>query len=208
MQTFEEIARDVRNATNLREAAEILELEFGASVDNRWTCGRRLDKLPEDMLLKRLRGRYIDIALVETTSTRFCALASRLSHESWHLASDETDKALLERLIRSGDEHAKGVRGKLYGIFLEAPRFVWAELDTYVVGRTPLGSTSTMHKEAKGLSGDELENFKSRIPEGTLQLRAFYASWHCLRRMLNQRRKHRLPSWAEVCEFIEEITVL
>ena len=189
---YEHVAKLIRNELTDADAAELLRDLLTSKIEDRWANGRRLDSCPVQPLLRR-PGKYLDLALFETTSTNFCALSARLSHESWGRSLPETDKALLDRLVVSGDEHAKGLRWKQFAIMIEAPRYFWPELDTYVVGRIPCGSTSTMHKEARGLSGDKLVEFKSNLKEGTLQLRAFGASWHTLKRMCSQRRKHRLP---------------
>lgn len=144
---------------------------------------------------------HIALALLDKTDWRVCALASRLSHESWIRSNDDADAALLGRLIRSGDEHAKSLRWLQFCIAIEAPRYWWAEADTYTVGVTPMGSTSTMHKEARRMSGSELVAVKSALPEGTLQLRIRGFSWHTLRRIIDQRQRHRLPEWHAFCDF-------
>lgn len=161
-----------------------------------------------DSTVFRLKGDYLDITLLHKTPIRICALASRLSHESWDKSSPETDQALLKRLIAAGDEHSKGLRGLIYILAIEAPRYWWVEMDTYTVGVIPMGSTSTMHKEAKKLKGAKLVALKEQLTEGTLQLRIRGFSWHTLRRIIQQRKTHRLPDWQEFCQFAEIVTVI
>ena len=170
----------------------------------------RIDKLitPHWQVLLRLRGSYIDIALLYETPRRLCALASRLSHESHDRSTPETDAALLSRLEEQGEEHAKSLRGHLYYLAIEAPRYWWQETDTYTVGMIPMGSTSTMFKEAKKLKGEELVAVKSALPEGTLQLRIRAFSEQTLKRMATQRAKHRLPEWREFNEFVGQVIKL
>jgi hypothetical protein len=169
---------------------------------------RRLDELEELLTHRedyhRLRGEYIDIACVFETPSWLCAVASRLSHESQKRSTPETDAALMARLEAMGDEHAKGARAKIFYVLIEAPRYFWAEMDTYTVGVQSLGSTSTMHKEAKGLKGEALVELKSNLPEGTLQLRMKSFSYLALKRMAAQRDNHRLPEWGEFCKFVEQ----
>jgi len=167
-------------------------------MNNRFQT-RRLDAY--NLTGSRHAGDFLDIALVHETPTHLAAMATRLSHESHALSSPERDVSLLGRMIASGEEHEKGLRGKLYYLMIEAPRYWWVEMDTYTVGVISMGSTSTMHKEAKGLKGAELVAAKSALPEGTLQLRMKAVSHLTLRRIVAQRLHHRLPEWQEFCTF-------
>lgn len=172
---------------------------------------RRIDQYEtQGKVINRLKGRYLDIACVFETPLSICAMGTRLSHESQHLSDDgrARDIALMQRMIASGDEHAKGMRFKRYTLLIEAPRYWWAEMDTYTVGVLPLGSTSTMHKECKKLKGDDLVKAKSELSEGTLQLRLREFSWHALQRILKQRREHRLPEWQEFAAWCDLYTNL
>lgn len=97
-----------------------------------------------------------------------------------------------------------------------APRFWWAEFDTYKVGTVSL-SESTMHTLGKRpLTPDDFEriapfnlaglNFifgqdfpidckKGMLPEGFLQRRIVSFSYATFANMIRQRRNHRLPQW-------------
>lgn len=167
---------------------------------------KRIDQLPAwAPALARQRGTYLDLALLHKTPRRLCALASRLSHESWERSTEETDAALMQRLWSSGEEHAKSLRGHLFYLAIEAPRYWWVEMDTYTVGTIPMGSTSTMFNEAKKLKGEDLVRVKSELPEGTLQLRIRAFSEPTLLRIVHQRAKHRLPEWQEFAAFVNQI---
>ncbi len=155
-----------------------------------------------------LRGQYLRAAVLNETPISTCALASRLSHESWKRSNPDADRELLLRLQTQGDEHAKSIRGRVFFIALECTRYFWQEMDTYRVGTEPMGSTSTMFKEAKRLKGHELAMAKSRIPEGLLQLRVWMFSHQTLRRIVRQRNSHRLPEWQEICPWFDQITRL
>lgn len=99
-----------------------------------------------------------------------------------------------------------------------APRFWWAEFDTYKVGTVAL-SESTMHTLGKrplaqedfegGMPIDELidwlntyvcadcsvETKKRFLPEGFLQRRIVNFNYAVFANMIRQRRNHRLPQW-------------
>lgn len=117
----------------------------------------------------------------------------------------EKDLRLLSTLIRRGDEHAKAIRGLIVYAEINAPRFIWQELDTYRIGTERLGSESTMHIQGKGLTTEELVEMKSNLTEGTMQKRIQYFSYQTLRRIYHQRKNHRLPHWHKFCEWIERL---
>lgn len=132
----------------------------------------------------------------------------------WHIFSIELfskvdfgpkDLKLLKSLVKNGDEHAKTVRGIIVSASIVAPRYWWQECDTYRIGHERLSSQSTMHCEAKGLSGEELQKFKSEIKEGLEQERIDEFSYQTLRRIYFQRKSHRLPEWHQFCEWIESL---
>lgn len=100
---------------------------------------------------------------------------------------------------------------------ITAPRFWWAEFDTYKVGTVAL-SESTMHTlgkrplEQKDFEGglfiefidwlntyvcadSSIESKKRVLPEGFLQRRIVNFSYAVFANMIRQRRKHRLPQW-------------
>ena len=118
---------------------------------------------------------------------------------------DTRDKQLLTTLIKRGDEHAKAIRGLIVWVEINAPRYLWVELDTYKIGAERLSSESTMHIQGKGLSTEELVEMKEKLPEGTMQRRVEYFSYQTLRRIYFQRRNHRLPHWHKICEWIESL---
>lgn len=118
---------------------------------------------------------------------------------------DPRDLILMSTLIIRGDEHAKAIRGLQVYATIEAPRWMWQEIDTYRVGTDRLSSESTMHIDAKGLSNEELMDFKDHLEEGKIQKRIQVFSYQTLRRIYFQRKNHRLPVWHEFCEWIESL---
>lgn len=117
----------------------------------------------------------------------------------------EKDLALLSNLVKSGDEHAKVVRGLIVYAEINAPRYMWQEIDTYRIGAERLSSESTMHIQGKGLSTEELVEMKNELKEGTMQKRIEYFSYQTLRRIYHQRHKHRLPHWHVFCDWIKTL---
>jgi hypothetical protein len=108
------------------------------------------------------------------------------------------DLALAQKLVKAGNEHAKVMRGIVVWGEFNLPRYIWAELDTYMVGMLPLSSESSMHGEAKTLSGDDLVEYKENLKESFMQKRIRAFSYQALRNMYFQRKNHRLPIWREV----------
>ena len=115
------------------------------------------------------------------------------------------DLHLMSTLIKRGDEHAKVMRGIVVHAEIEAPIWFYRELETYRIGRERLSCESTMHCECKGLSGEELEEAKDKIPMGLIQKTVDMYSYQSLRRVYAQRDKHRLPIWKEFRKWIETL---
>lgn len=76
---------------------------------------------------------------------------SERKYESWHDMSGgryiigKNDLKLAQRLIGSGNEHAKFLRQIFVSVDITAPLFWWSEADTYKIGTTA-NSCSTIHK--------------------------------------------------------------
>lgn len=115
------------------------------------------------------------------------------------------DLKLLSTLVKRGDEHSKAIRGLIVYAQIEAPVWFYRELETYRIGRERLSSESTMHIECKGLSGEELEEAKDKIPMGHIQKTVDMFSYPTLRRIYKQRHNHRLPMWHDFCDWIESL---
>ena len=133
-----------------------------------------------------------------------------LSHNSiWESKSNclisSKDLTLLSTLVKRGDEHSKAIRGLIVYAEINAPRYLWQELDTYKVGAERLSSASTMHIEGRGLSTEELVKMKDELKEGTMQKRIEYFSYQTLRRIYKQRYNHRLPHWHIFCDWIKSL---
>lgn len=60
----------------------------------------------------------------------------------------EADLALAQKLVQAGTDHRKFLRQIMVSVDITAPRYWWAEFDTYKVG-TVTNSESTMHTITK-----------------------------------------------------------
>ena len=117
----------------------------------------------------------------------------------------EKDLALLQTLVKRGDEHAKVVRGINVWAKITAPVFFWAEAECYRAGHERLASESTMHIDCRGLTGRELQEAKAAIPMGKELTKVDMFSYQTLRRIVVQRHNHRLPEWHQFIAWIKTL---
>lgn len=108
---------------------------------------------------------------------------------------DGKDIALMQRLIISGDEHAKPLRGILAYLDITAPIDWWVEAETYEAGHQRLFSASTMNTEGRGLKGHALREELNKISFGREVRKIDYFSYQTLRRIARQRYNHRKAEW-------------
>ena len=118
---------------------------------------------------------------------------------------DQKDLQLMTTLVKRGDEHAKVVRGIMVWARIKAPVYFTRELETYRAGRERLSSSSTMHQECQGLSGEELQRAKAELPMGTEQDFVDVYSYQTLRRIVAQRHNHRLPEWHTFIDWVRTL---
>lgn len=115
------------------------------------------------------------------------------------------DIALMQRLIISGDEHAKPLRGILAYLDITAPIDWWVEAETYEAGHQRLFSASTMNTEGRGLKGHALREELNKISFGREVRKIDYISYQTLRRIVRQRYNHRKAEWHH---FIDAVRML
>lgn len=118
---------------------------------------------------------------------------------------EEKDIALMQRLIISGDEHAKPLRGILAYLDITAPIDWWVEAETYEAGHQRLFSASTMNTEGRGLKGHALREELNSISFGREVRKIDYFSYQTLRRIVRQRYNHRKAEWHH---FIDAVRML
>ena len=138
------------------------------------------------------------------------------------------DKDLFIRLLRAdekvdGDPHSVGLRQVVFWLGVNMPLFWWKQMDRYTEGKTQ-ASASTMYGLMKRLlTPDDFTggidpraiavvneyirdgNFKKAVenlPGSYLQERSPMMSLITLRRILSQRRNHKLPEWRFFCNEI------
>lgn len=121
----------------------------------------------------------------------------------------------------SEGSHRKFLRQMIVHVYLNLPRYLWCEVDTYKIA-TVRQSGSTMHNAHKrdykvsdfmpgtdaliisaanqhrryyadGLIG--IEEFKKNLPEGLLQASVLMLNYETIRTMAKDRKNHRLKSW-------------
>lgn len=115
------------------------------------------------------------------------------------------DLHLMQTLIKRGDEHAKCIRGVIVYTEIDAPLHWWHELETYRAGHERLSSSSTMHIDCRGLSGEELLKVKDEIPSGKMLKKIDFFSYQCLRNIVIQRTGHRHPHWGLFIEWVKTL---
>lgn len=151
----------------------------------------------------------IEVKLIDTAGWYAAMLALHLPFGKPPKSVDGNismaDEKLLNALVNAGDDHAKVTRGIVAYLEINAPRYWWAEMDTYRIGRETLASESTMHIQGHGLSEDELVAMKSSLTEGTMQRRIVMLSYQTLRRIYHQRKHHRLPEWRGFCNWLKSL---
>jgi len=123
--------------------------------------------------------------------------------------------------------HNKFLESMQIWISINAPRFLWSEIDTYRISTKQ--SESTMHTLSKSdldqinfeyniptfyiehinkLVKQVRENkinidiLKNDLPEGFLQTRIWNMSYKELRNVIKQRQKHKLPQWRMFCDYM------
>ena len=131
----------------------------------------------------------------------------KTNYLAWHghINIHNKDLTLMTTLVKRGDEHAKVVRGIMVWARIKAPVYFTRELETYRAGRERLSSSSTMHQECQGLSGEELQRAKAELPMGTEQDFVDVYSYQTLRRIVAQRHNHRLPEWHEFVDWVRTL---
>lgn len=158
-------------------------------------------RLPYD--LKPRSETYNSITLINPTQDK--DIYDKVLDYSCNVVLHKKDISLLQALVKRGDEHAKVLRGVLVYTEITAPIYFWWDLETYRAGHERLMSGSTMNKECKGLTGEELQKIKGEIPFGREITKIDYFSYQTLRRIYFQRRNHRLPEFHQFCTWIESL---
>ena len=135
------------------------------------------------------------------------------------------DNKLAKKLIKAGSDHRKFLRQIFISAFIEVPRYIWTEFDTYKVN-TVRNSCSTMHKlGARDLTCNDfqdgvvidivldrlnelgrlyredkkvsiLREMKQILPEGFLQGATYTMNYENAMNMYHSRKNHRMSEWS------------
>ena len=127
------------------------------------------------------------------------------------------------KLYDKGNGHNKFLRSIEMWLTVDAPRFLWSEMDTYQVGcskqsessmhtimRTPISqdmfesdiSDTTILQLEKMRLDNDFTSLKNNLPEGFLQRRIWSLNYMVLRNIIVQRKKHKLFQWRLFCSYI------
>lgn len=134
---------------------------------------------------------------------------------SYHTLGTRIREVAQTLALKGGGEN-KFLESMVVWMDVRAPRYWWAQFDTYRTGVTKQ-SESTMHTLLRDkLTQDSfarpidatilcrlehlrqkgrLEKLKNLLPEGFLQRRVVCANYKTLRNMINQRHNHKLYEW-------------
>lgn len=160
-------------------------------------------------------------------------------YEEWDVVPYDRRMKLQEiaaKLCKAGAGEDKFLRQIVYWWDVTAPRYWWAEADTFKVG-TVAQSESTMHTITRRplnalvdfeepVDGDvlnrlndhirwynetkgDIEEFmaiKNMLPEGFLQRRIWTLNLANMKNIHRQRKNHRLPQWRKICDAFAETT--
>ena len=143
-------------------------------------------------------------------------------------------KKIASKLCKAGAGEDKFLRQVVCWWDVRAPRYWWAEADTFKVG-TVAQSESTMHtimrhpltnadfeapvpyavrnsldrmwREYRDTNDPKLFfELKNSLPEGFLQRRIWTLNLANMKNIHRQRRNHRLPQWHQVCDAFVDAT--
>ena len=145
--------------------------------------------------LKALRLPYNKEPMSDINRTLYAMDGSFRQHDRIDFDPEGKDIALMQKLIISGDEHAKPLRGILAYLDITAPIDWWVEAETYEAGHQRLFSSSTMNTEGRGLKGHALREELNKISFGREVRKIDYFSYQTLRRIVRQRYNHRKAEW-------------
>jgi hypothetical protein len=143
---------------------------------------------------------------------------------SYNQPRDKMD-GVSRKIYNKGGGHNKFLETMIVWLDITAARYWWQQFDTYRIGITKQ-SESTMHTILKKpLSQDNFEGgifpdtvarlnrlveakdfaqLKRELPESFLQRRVVCSNYQTLRRMIEQRRHHKLEEWKLFCRHLRE----
>jgi len=115
------------------------------------------------------------------------------------------DLSLASNLVKSGDDHAKAMRGIVVWMKIKCQVGWLIEFETYRHGVECMSTTSSMHGELKKLKGEALAAQKQADLPAKVYTRILTISYQALRHIYKARRHHRHPDWHIFCDWIETL---
>ncbi|MDA3823766.1 MAG: hypothetical protein PF450_14310 [Bacteroidales bacterium] len=149
----------------------------------------------------------IEVDLFEVTGMQFVLQrAMRRPKKQTKEFDPAADDRLARALVKSGDDHAKCMRGIIAYFTIKLQVGFMIEFETYRQGVECLSTTSAMHGELKGLKGVELAEQKQADLVDKVYYRDILMSYQALRHIYMARRNHKHPDWKIFCvDFIEKL---
>ncbi len=139
--------------------------------------------------------------------------------------TSERMESISRKLYNKEGGHNKFLETIIVWLDITAARYWWQQFDTYRIGITKQ-SESTMHTILKkplaqecfegGIHPPTLERLnllleqkdfnqlKRELPESFMQRRILCTNYQTLRRMISQRRHHKLEEWHKFCGVIKD----
>lgn len=139
-----------------------------------------------------------------------------------HGAKLERAMEISDRLAHQGSGHGKFLESIMVWIDIRAPRYWWAQADTYRISTKQ--SESTMHTLIKRplthddfsegipdawldylnyhIANKNLEDAKRLLPECFMQRRVWCVSYKTLQNIVAQRNSHKLQEWRDFCDAV------
>ena len=100
---------------------------------------------------------------------------------------NKKEKINTDEYIFGGDVHGKFQRAIIGWFDIDAPRYIWSELDTYMVGMSPVSSESTMYTLIKECSQITYDMFAEHTPHKMID--AFIETIDDLEKDYGERKK-------------------
>jgi hypothetical protein len=128
-----------------------------------------------------------------------------------------------KRLAPMGRGHNKFLESIQVWLEIQAPRYVWQDLDTYRVGVTKQSEATNhtimkrelrqsdfetmipehfLHEINKRIELKDFIGVKNILPESFLQKRIVNTNYKCLQNIIEQRKEHRLPQFKLLCKYL------
>lgn len=168
---------------------------------------------------------HMEVEVLEIAGVKPALLGLGLSYGKIDHIREATEMVgVAKKLIGKGEGHDKYLESIIMWLDVKAPRYWWAEADTYRISSKQ--SQSTMHTIHKGVTpndfegvrfdhaerinslvqaGMDLMEVKGALPESFLQRREWCLSLKTFVDIRRQRRSHRLPHWRIFTDTIDQV---